>query len=489
MINLPPHVVLLHPHPGPKDRDCHILPLGLLCVAGPLVEAGYAGSAVGQRKHPEWRRTLKDLVTRRGTVCVGISTMTGPQIAHGLDMAQVVRDAAPDLPIIWGGVHPTLLPEQTARHPLVDIVCFGEGEVAFPPLVDALAQKSEWRDLPGVCFKDGPGSVRKNADAKEADLDKVPALPYQIFELEQYKVSALRSGPSLPLVTSRGCRFRCAYCYIQEVFKRTWRGLSPDRVIGEFKRLIHEFNAEGVFLLDDFFFQNRNRAADILQGLIDHNLKVNLYNANARADFLFRSTDDYLELMRDSGIKTLFVGTEAGSDVTLKEMLKDITTEQVLEVNHRLAKVGIQAVYSFMAGMPGESEEQVMETLSFMLRLKLDNPGALLYKVCLFVPFPGTEYFNRAESMGCKFPQTLEGWGSHDYNHVNLSYLSPKFKKFLQKAEEVSAFIDVEGKINGIFKPVAKAYSKVARYRIRNKAYSFMPELGLIKAARSFQQA
>ena len=154
------HVVLVHPHPGPKDRDVHILPLGILYVAAPLVAQGYSVSAIDQRKDNDWRTTLKGLVTRPGTVCVGISTMTGPQIAHGLDMARVVREAAPDLPIVWGGVHPSLLPEQTAAHPLVDIACFGEGETVFPPLVEALARGRDWKDLPGLAYKGDDGKVR-----------------------------------------------------------------------------------------------------------------------------------------------------------------------------------------------------------------------------------------------------------------------------------------------------------------------------------------
>lgn len=478
-------VILLHPHPGPKDTEHQILPLGLLYVAAPLVEAGWDVTALDQRKDPQWRTTLADLVQRPGTVCVGISSMTGPQITCGLDMASVVREADPDMPIVWGGVHPSLLPEQTAAHPLVDIVAAGEGETVFPPLLEALASGNDWRDLPGLCYRDDHGEVVLNPEGGVPDLDEIPRLPYELFDLEQYKVSALRSGPSLPLVTSRGCRFRCAYCYIQDFFNRQWRGLSPRRTLDEFHRLVDEYDAEGVFLLDDFFFQDRKRAAAILQGLIDEGIKVNLYNANCRADFLYRSDDAFLELMRDAGIQTLFVGTEAGSDETLKQMLKDINTEQVLEVNRRLAKVGIRAVYSFMAGMPDETPEAVAETLAFMGRLKAENPGAMLHKVNLFVPFPGTAYFTRAVELGCVFPETLEGWGAYDYDHVNLSYITPEFRDFLRRAESISAFLDVEGKTGRMTAPFARLYQKVASWRVRRKAYRFVPELRLLQAARS----
>jgi anaerobic magnesium-protoporphyrin IX monomethyl ester cyclase len=481
------HVVLLHPEPGPKDTEHQILPLGVLHVAAPLVEDGWRVTALDQRKDPDWRATVRQLATDPDTVCVGISTMTGPQIGHALEMAEVVREAAPDVPLVWGGVHPSLLPEQTAEHPLVDIVAAGEGETIFPPLVEALSEGRDWRDLPGLCYRDDQGEVVRNPDGGIPELDDIPRLPYELFDLEKYKVSALRSGPSLPLVTSRGCRFRCAYCYIQDFFSRKWRGLSVRRTLDEFHRLVDEYDAAGVFLLDDFFFQDRKRAQGILQGLIDEKIEVDLYNANCRADFLYRSDDAFLELMRDAGIKTLFVGTEAGSDETLKLMLKDINTEQVLEVNRRLAKVGIRAVYSFMAGMPDESEENVMETLAFMAQLKAENPGAMLYSVNLFVPFPGTHYFKRAEELGCTFPESLAGWGSFDYGQVNLTYLTPEMRKFLERAEGVSAFLDVDGKTGALIAPFVRAYAAIARMRVKARAYSFMPELPFIRAARALR--
>lgn len=479
-----PHVVLLFPEPGPRDTEFQILPLGVLYVAAALQASGHEVTAIDQRKDPAWRATLRAAIARPGTVCVGISSMTGPQIAYGLQMAAAVREAAPELPLVWGGVHPSLLPEQTAQHPLVDIVCFGEGETAFPPLVDALAAGRDWRSLPGLCFEED-GRVRKNPPAPLPDLDSLPPLPYEVFDLERYKVSPLRSGPSLPMVTSRGCSFRCAYCYVQEFFDRKWRALSAENVLAEVTRLQNDYGAEGIFLLDDYFFQNRRRAAEILQGLIDGGFGINLYNANCRADFLYRSSDEYLELMRDAGIKTLYVGTESGSPRTLREMLKDITVDQVLEVNRRLAKVGIRAVYSFMAGMPGETEADVKETLALMVRLKEENPQALLYSVALFVPFPGTPYFHKAREMGCRFPESLEGWARYDYAHVNLDYISPRFRRFLERVKQASAFIDVDGKAGRLVTPFARAYSRVVRRRLRSKRYGPMPELVLLRVARA----
>jgi radical SAM superfamily enzyme YgiQ (UPF0313 family) len=193
---------------------------------------------------------------------------------------------------------------------LVDIVAMGEGEASFPPLVDALDRGEDWSRLEGLCFRRN-GEVVKNPLPPVPELDEIPPLPYGLFDLEKYKISPLRTaGPSLPMVSSRGCRFRCAYCYIAEFQQRKWRGLSPPRVVAEMRRLVDEYNAEGIFMLDDYFFQEKKRAQEIMELLVEADLGLNIYNANCRVDLLNRVDMEYLHLMRRSGIKQLFIGAE-----------------------------------------------------------------------------------------------------------------------------------------------------------------------------------
>jgi len=484
------HVILLHPHHGHERENDYILPLNLLYVAAPIVDKGFEVTAMDQRLEPNWRDKLRAALKKPDTLCVGISAMTGPQITFGIEMAKIVREEAPGLPIVWGGVHCSLLPEQTAEHDLVDIVCMGEGEASFPPLVEALSKGEDPAQLPGVCMKLPNGEIIKNEMPAVPDLEKIPPLPYDLFNLDDYKISPLRSaGPSLPMVSSRGCRFRCAYCYIATFQQRRWRGLSPEKTVAEMRRLKEEFNAEGVFFLDDYFFQEKKRAQKIMELLVEEELNLNIYNANARIDFLNRVDMDFLHLMRKSGIQQLFIGAESGSPQVLKDMLKDIKADHIPNVNRKLYEADISPVYSFMAGMPGETEDDIQRTLELMIQLKDENPLAKLYKVCIFVPFPGTEYFERAKKMGNKFPERFEDWGDYDYDHINLSYLSKDFRQYLERVSALSAFIDVDGKIRGVLAPAVKAYSKVARWRCRTRNFKLMPEMHLINFARYMQRA
>jgi radical SAM superfamily enzyme YgiQ (UPF0313 family) len=479
------HVVLLYPHHSKSLKQDHILPLSLLHLAAPLVDRGHEVTVIDQRIAPDWRKKLAAALNRPGTVAAGISTMTGPQIAHGLEIAQAVRDAAPSLPIVWGGVHPSLLPEQTIQHPLVDIVVVGEGEIPFASLIDALAESRDWRALPGLCYDDN-GRVVLIPPSQPPDLDSMPPLPYPLFDLDKYRVTPLRSSsPSLPLSTSRGCRFRCAYCYNTQFSLGKWRGMQPHRVLEEIRRLAEECHSQGVFLLDDNFFQNLDRARDIMKLIVDSRLGTRIYNANCRVDTLKRMTADDVRLMAQAGIEQLFIGVESGSPAVLKAMLKDITVDQVLAVNEKLKDSGIIPVYSFMGGLPGETRQDVAMTLDLMMRLKDANPRARFYKLALYTPFPGTAFYEQCIAMGNVFPQKFQDWATHDYDHTNLTWLDDDFRRFLADVSQLSGFLDVTDKVAGPLAIAARAYSKVAAIRCRRRWFRWMPEMALIRLMRS----
>ena len=138
------NVVLIYPSTGLDIKDVSVwLPLSVLHVASNLVK-DYDVVIVDQRIDENWKSKLSAALGQE-TLCVGISSMTGTQIKGGLSAAQYVRELAPELPIVWGGNHPTLVPHSTVMHPLVDIVVLGEGEITFRRCVEALERGEETR--------------------------------------------------------------------------------------------------------------------------------------------------------------------------------------------------------------------------------------------------------------------------------------------------------------------------------------------------------
>lgn len=482
------HVILCFPGTGQDRREYEILPLSLLFLAAPLVRDGHEVTIIDQRKEPDWTSCLRSAINRPQTIAAGISSMTGPQISHGLAMARQIRSLAPELPIVWGGVHPSLLPEQTVASPWVDLVVIGEGDVTFPQLINRLEKGKGWHDIPGLCYRLRGKPIRTPL-AQGVDLETLPPVPYDLVDLNRYRARTFRNiNPSLPIVTSRGCAFRCAYCYNTSFHQSRWKGLSPEKVFAEISRLATQYLSEGIFLLDDNFFGDRKRAEQILGLLIKNGLDINVYNANVRADFLYHSSTEYLKLIRRGGIRQVFVGIESGSNRVLQLIRKGITVEQVLEVNKRLGKAEIVPVYSFMVGLPGETWTEVRQTLNLMIRLIEENPQARLYKTCIYLPMPGTELYEKCREEWDFFPKGLEGWATYDYDHVNLAYLPAPYRRHLERISQLSAFLDVREKVGGVMGVMAGVYSGIARHRCRHGYYGWMPELAAISAFRHIAQ-
>src|SRR3989344_482500 len=147
-----------------------MVPLPLLLVSGPLVQRGYNVRIIDQRIDPDWEGTLvREL--KNEPLCVGLSTMTGLQIANCLDIAKFVKRVSPNTKIVWGGVHPSTFPEQTLKHPLVDIIVRGNGEFAFLEVVQALERGESLENINGVSFIDDSGRMHHNKSRPAVDLN------------------------------------------------------------------------------------------------------------------------------------------------------------------------------------------------------------------------------------------------------------------------------------------------------------------------------
>ena len=231
-----------------------MLPLGLLYVAAPLTANNYSIRIIDQNEVKNWESELEASLKEGDALCVGISSMTGHQIKAGIVMAKAVRRLSPNVPIIWGGVHPSLLPEQTANSQWVDAVVVGEGEETFLELIRAIEDGEPLSKVRGVCYKKG-GRIIRTGLRPPLDLNKIAPLPYHLLTIKDYLKSPLRSeGLSLPIITSRGCPSMCSYCYNLQFNHRLWKPMSPQKVVNEIRYLVNHFGANSVFLLDDNFF-------------------------------------------------------------------------------------------------------------------------------------------------------------------------------------------------------------------------------------------
>lgn len=487
-------VVLVYPEteldPDPEVRSFGLIaPLSCIYAAALTVKRGRSVQIIDQRTDIHWRDSLKNAAREADCRMVGISSMTGPQLGWGLRASEVVRSANPDLPIVWGGVHPTLRPEETLRNPLIDICVLGEGELVLADLVDALAQGVPLGEVEGIAYRDpGNGEIVVRERVSFIDLNDVGIPPYHLVDHSLYTHTPFRRGErSIAVLTSRGCPFRCGYCYSVVFDNRRWRALTPENTLALFKHIVETYNTRSMVMLDDMFTVDPKRVRRICELLIEADMGLSIHNANIRIDSVCRLDEDVLAMMKQVGFTKVFIGAESGTDETLKLIQKDSRQKHLIEGNRRLAAAGIQPVYNFMAGFPGETTEQSKLTLKTMVQMHDDNPEMLTYGFSLFSPFPGTALFDLSIKQGMKTPTRLEDWTTFQYNELQYIDFPEVDKKWFLRLVRVAPFFSFDYIYDGEpgFRALAKrTLAKLLRFRIRHDLWNYWVEFWLFEKVR-----
>ena len=469
-------ILLVFPsrHKAPDPQ----VPLQLLHVAGALQRAGHRVRIFDMRLADYHSLRIGD------PLFVGITAMSGPQIRYGLELARGVRAAKPHVPIVWGGVHPTLLPEQTAASDFVDVVVRGEAELVVGPLADALAAGAPLDAVNGLTYK-ADGAIRSTPDADLIDLDTIPVeLPYDLLELDRYPT--LQAG-RVHIQTSRGCPSRCGFCYNSGFNKRKWRGKSPERVVDEMQYLLQRFpHVKIIDPVDDNLFVNRKRVEDICTGLLERDLKV-AWRANCRFDYLAKYDADFVSLVERAGCMELDFGGESGSQRMQQFVCKDVTADEILrsvENLHRWAP-SIDPFVSWLSGLPGETYADMEKTFDLMDAMERANPRTQHYGIFMYTPFPSP----LLESLPAEFtpPRSLEEWGSIEVFHFLPPWHTRRYVETLRSISAVTRYafypqsrIDEHG---WVFKAAYGVMNRAARYRWRHRYFDFPVELRLANVA------
>ena len=131
-----------------------MLPLPVIALGTHLEKNGYETLIIDQRVENNWKELLESTLANKNVICVGISSMTGSQITGGIEASKVVKSVSPEIPVVWGGVHPSLMPEQTAASEFVDIVVIGEGEDTILELAQKFEKKEPIESVKGISYKD-----------------------------------------------------------------------------------------------------------------------------------------------------------------------------------------------------------------------------------------------------------------------------------------------------------------------------------------------
>src|SRR5205085_6754929 len=214
--------------------------------------------------------------------CVGLTVFSGPPIASALKLSRELKSRFRDLPVIWGGWHPSILPEQCVASGAVDAVVIGQGEGAFSELLEVIDNRAQWTSIPGLCVPCS-GKAQRTAARTLAKMDGFPPARYELLDVEAY--FRHKGKRQLDYSSSRGCPYKCTFCADPMVYRSKWTGLPAARIIDELQALYAQYHMREVFFLDDDLFASLKRIQELTDAFVAAHIPFT-WKGTARADEL-----------------------------------------------------------------------------------------------------------------------------------------------------------------------------------------------------------
>ena len=382
---------------------------------------------------------------------VGVSVMTGPQIYHALKICESIKKEFNKIKIVWGGIHSTILPTQTLQNKLIDFVIRGEGEKPYYELVSG-KNKSQ---INGLSLKTG----KKIFHNPNSDL-------FNSSELNELRISWDLINPkryiknrNLIILTSRGCPFKCAFCY-NTLLNNVWRGWTAEKCIEELDKAL-EFGAKKITFYDDNFFANSKRIKPLFNYFKEQDI---IWKAELRVDHLNYSLANEA---KEHGCNQMYFGAESGSQRVLNILNKNISIKDIIKSAKITKDINIIADYSWMIGIPGETKRDIQKTITLIKKVKEINPDCE-FSVKILFPYPKTTIYDNAVKLGFKPPSNLLNWAKIRRERAP-TYL--KHKSILEMISITSAIVGRK-----VFEqphtPIFKLIRSPANFRWKNEVFS-----------------
>ena len=385
----------------------------------------------------------------------GCTVMPGPQLKQAIPISKKVKELYPHVKTIWGGYFPSNQPKSVLSSGYIDYIVNGPGDNTFPQLLNAIETKSSVDAIKNLIFLK-EGQIIKTAKEELLDLDKLPKLPYEklneFYPIQKYLGKTYLGKKTIAYHSSFGCPFTCSFCAVVPIYNARWKGKSAQGIYNDIKFLKEKYDGDAIEFHDNNFFVSEKRTVEFAKLIKDEKM---VWWGEARIDTMDKYKDESLALIREAGCKMIFFGAETGNDAVLKKMDKGGTQtgEQILKFAERLKKFDIIPEYSFVLGIPSDTEQeadkQINEDIEFIKKVKAINPNTeIIIYTYSPVPTEGSEMYNNVLASGFKFPETLEDWVSPAWENFDLrkNPLTPWLKPYM-----IDKIKNFETVLNGYF--------------------------------------
>jgi len=416
-----------------EKRPCY-LPYGILYLAGYIRDKGLSVDIYD--RNCDYSHDIQKCISyfeKKKPKIVGLSVLSGPVINDALKISRKIKLIEPETVIIWGGLHPTLFSEYVAREPSVDFIVHGEGEEALHELCDAILNDKSYENIANIGFLKNDRLVLNPMRKELLDLDKVPFPAWDLVDMTYYLARRFFGSRVLTMNTSRGCVFKCTFCFNQGLDYQSWRAVGPERMHAQLQHLYEKYNINGVQFYEDSFDINPKRCKGFSDLMINSGLNKKVKWSHFANIPLFKR--DVAIHEKKAGMVYIEFGVESGSDRILNWIDKSQSVEKIKEVYEECRQLNIKTAALFIIGFPEESEEEIRATEELVESL----PAYIL--ICtIYRPYPGTPLYDYCTSHGIFVePKNIDEQGEFyrlgrmSEDEVNLSHASTKTLLRLQR--------------------------------------------------------
>ena len=346
-------------------------------------------------------------------------------------ICSAVKQSDSSLTIILVGGHVAALPERTLREEDADFTCNGEGPYTILELLQALQTTfPDYSKVRGLCYRQGDDVVQNPFSPLVKDPDReMPEMAWDLLPMKKYRAhnwhsfGNLQRQPYASLYTTFGCPYHCSFCCIQAPFKsgesalglkesvNSYRFWSPQSVITQIDRLVHEYGVRNIKIADEMFVLNPRHVLGICDAIIERGYDLNIW-AYARVDTV---KDNMLDKLKGAGFNWLAFGIEAASERVRDDVDKGFGQEEIFRTIEKVRGAGINVIANYIFGLPEDNLESMQATLD--LALELNCEFANFYSA---MAYPGSQLYSLAIKEGWLLPEEWSGYSQHAIDTLPL---------------------------------------------------------------------